>query len=268
MSNSLPSLLSHPAIWRASRVHEAQACLQQNVHGIASGFSRLDRELPDGGWPHQGVLEMLLPHDGLGELGLLAPALARLSQQNRWLVWIAPPWIPYAPALERQGVNLQQVLLVQPSNLRDCLWSMEQCLSSGACSAVLGWPGAVQPLHVKRLHLAAQHGQCMGVLMREQRYSQSPSPAPLRIEVGPVMTQGSSQMQCNLRLIKRRGRWASEWFSVQWEAPIAPHWPAQKAELSTPSDQHQDAPASRLPKHHDNIPGQRVAVDIADSRRV
>lgn len=224
MSNALASLLSHPAIWRASRFHETQACAQQGRQGIPSGYTRLDRELPDSGWPAAGLTELLLPRDGQGELPLLAPALAQLSLQNRWLAWIAPPWVPYAPALARHGVQLERVLLIHPANTRDCLWAMEQCLSSGACAAVLGWPGKLQPQHIKRLHLAAQQGQCLGMLMREHRYAQEPSPAPLRVELGTGARIIGGQTQFNVRLLKRRGRWGSDWIPLHWQAPVAASW--------------------------------------------
>lgn len=225
MSDPLDTLLSHPAIWRASHFLTAQECQQQAVHGTSTGYARLDRELPDGGWPQSGVLELLLAHAGLGEMSLMIPALAHLSQQNRVVAWVSPPWMPYAPALAQRGVKLDQVLLVRPTHLRDCLWAMEQCLSSGACAAVLGWPQALQPQQIKRLHMAAQYGKCLGVLMRHRRHGQNASPAPLRIEIGTQTLLPNAQMQCELRIIKRRGRWPSDWFPVYWKSPLVPQWP-------------------------------------------
>ena len=43
---------------------------------LASGFPRLDAELPGGGWPRGALTELLAEHEGIGELGLLLPALA------------------------------------------------------------------------------------------------------------------------------------------------------------------------------------------------
>lgn len=234
MSDSLAPLLSHPAIWRASRFQSARDCQQQTAQGIATGFGRLDRELPDNGWPQQGVMELLLPRNGCGELSLLAPALAQLSHGSRWIAWVAPPWIPYAPALLRHGIRPERVLLIRPAQLRDCLWALEQCMSSGTCAAVLGWPEAVQPQHVKRLQLAAQQGQCLGVLMRDARQGQSSSPAPLRLEIGQQKMLSSGYIQCELRLIKRRGRWPSDWFPVQWESPVVASW-AEASLMTTPT---------------------------------
>lgn len=253
MPTSLAPLLSHPAIWRASRFQDAHDYQQQSAQGIPSGYARLDRELPDGGWPKSGVAELLQPRDAQGELALLAPALAQLSQQSRWLAWVAPPWVPYAPALARHGIRLEQVLLIRPTHLRDCLWAMEQCLSSGACAAVLGWPDAVQPQHVKRLHLAALQGQCLGVLMRDQRHSQAPSPAPLRMELGACTPLSNGQTQCNVRLIKRRGRWASDWIPLHWPAPLANTWHTTAGlHNQTPTTLNTETPSSTCPVLHEN----------------
>ena len=46
---------------------------------LASGFAELDRELPGGGWPQGQLTELLLDDAGIGELSLLAPALAQLA---------------------------------------------------------------------------------------------------------------------------------------------------------------------------------------------
>ena len=45
------------------------------VQTVASGFAALDAELPGGGWPRRVLSELLLPHPGVGEIRLLAPAL-------------------------------------------------------------------------------------------------------------------------------------------------------------------------------------------------
>ena len=68
-------------MWRASSID----C---NPHtGTPTGFPVLDRQLPGGGWPVDGIAELLYDHQGIGELRLLVPALAYLSrEQARWLL--------------------------------------------------------------------------------------------------------------------------------------------------------------------------------------
>jgi hypothetical protein len=56
-----------------------------------TGFAALDAVLPSGGWPESALTELLLPADGIGELRLLLPTLARLTQARQDIVLVAPP---------------------------------------------------------------------------------------------------------------------------------------------------------------------------------
>jgi protein ImuA len=61
----------HPTLWRAHQLGRAAAAVQP------SGFGVLDAQLPGGGWPCRALTELLLAQPGVGEMRLLAPALAR-----------------------------------------------------------------------------------------------------------------------------------------------------------------------------------------------
>ena len=92
-------LLEHPAIWRGRSAARLET--------LPSGFAALDEALPGGGWPRAGLIEILIGRFGSGELSLLLPALAALTRaaSARWCVWVAPPLMPFAPALVAQGVR-------------------------------------------------------------------------------------------------------------------------------------------------------------------
>ncbi|MCP4040894.1 MAG: translesion DNA synthesis-associated protein ImuA, partial [Gammaproteobacteria bacterium] len=140
--------------------------------------------------------------DGIGELRLIMPALARLSSEGRWIVWVTPPYIPYAPALQQEGMDLSRVLVVRADTGADALWTGEQALRSGACGAVLLWPGRVGlgGRELRRLQLAAEEGGCWGVLFRDPEAARQYSPAVLRLGLDPL----NRGMQ--VRFIKCRGR--------------------------------------------------------------
>ena len=201
----LQDVLQHPSVWRASDTLQQESCAQQTQRHTTTGFPQLDKELPHQGWPQNELSEWLSPQWGMGELQLLSPALAQLSQQPRWIVWVSPPWQPYGPALIQQGVNINNVLLIYAKTNSEKLWAMETCLQSGACSMVLGWPNNVLPQQIKRLHLAAKKGNSWCLLMRHSDYAQHASPAPLRI----MARMAGAHVE--LRLIKRRGSWTSHW---------------------------------------------------------
>ncbi|HEY0503853.1 MAG TPA: translesion DNA synthesis-associated protein ImuA [Lysobacter sp.] len=171
----LESLLSARTVWRAGR-SAASAPV-----GEPTGFAALDALLPNGGWPHGALTELLIPADGVGELSLLMPTLSRLTGAGRLVALIAPPFCPYAPAWQGAGVDLRHLEIVR-ADPRGALWAFEQCLRSAAFSAVLGWPSNADGPALRRLQVAADSGECLGFAVRDRRHAGNPSPAALRIE--------------------------------------------------------------------------------------
>ena len=172
---ALESLFAAQTLWHAGRSAKI------NADGEPTGHSALDALLPQGGWPRRALTELLLLADGVGELDLLFPALARMTQGGQPVVVIAPPYIPYAPAWQAAGMDLSQVEIVDASP-RDALWAFEQCLRSGACAAVLGWPQQADTQSLRRLQVAADSGDCLGFAFRDRKHVANASPAALRLE--------------------------------------------------------------------------------------
>ena len=171
----IDALLAARTLWHAGR----SAALAAD--GEPTGHAALDALLPQGGWPRRALTELLLPADGVGELSLLLPTLARCTRQGERVAVIAPPYLPYAPAWQAAGVDLAQLRIVDAAP-RDALWAFEQCLRSGACAAVLGWPQQADARALRRLQVAADSGQCLGFALRDRRHLANPSPAALRLE--------------------------------------------------------------------------------------
>jgi hypothetical protein len=200
VDDTLKKLLQNPRLWRGSSQEEGP-----DWQGLASGYPRLDRHLPGGGWPRHALTEILLEHYGSGELKLLMPALARLSQSEDesteagWIAWIAPPFEPYPPALLSWGVNLSRMLLVRPRQATEVLWAAEQALSSGNCMAVLLWSEALDDATSRRLQLAAEKGRSWAIAFRSVKAKYQSSAAALRIEI----TGG--EQGTNLGILKSRG---------------------------------------------------------------
>lgn len=185
MNDALRKILQNPRVWRGQGQSQQQ-------RGLTSGYPKLDRHLPGGGWPLQALTEILLEHYGTGELQLLMPALARLSRKELspgvsagagWITWINPPFDPYPPALLQWGVNLSRVLMVRPKSNREALWAAEQALSSGNCAAVLLWSDALDDAASRRLQLAAEAGNSWAIAFRSSRARAQSSAAALRIEL-------------------------------------------------------------------------------------
>jgi cell division inhibitor SulA/protein ImuA len=170
-------LLEHPAIWRGRSAARRS--------GLPTGFAGLDEHLPGHGWPRTGLIEILVARFGSGELTVLLPALAVLTRaaSARWCVWVAPPLMPFAPALVAGGIVLDRVAIVGGARPA---WAFEQTLRSGACDAVLGWARQMPLRDLRRLQLAAEHGRTLGVLFRPRRAARESSTAVLRLGLEPL----------------------------------------------------------------------------------
>lgn len=195
--SSLDELLENPRVWRARSQPRAS-------QGLSSGYEQFDRHLPGGGWPRAALTEILIEQYGIGELQLLMPALASLCAEESgaepgWIAWVAPPFQPYPPALQKWGINLSRMLIVRPRNDSEVLWSAEQALSSGTCAAVLLWPQALDDQASRRLQLAAEKGSSWAIAFRPLAARVEPSAAALRIELS------ADHPGTRLAILKSRG---------------------------------------------------------------
>jgi len=202
MSTALPlqHLLDSRKVWRGQAHARGAGDASQ-----PSGHPALDARLPGGGWPPSALTELLLHADGGGELGLLWPSLGLLTRQGRHVVLVAPPWQPHAPAWARAGIDLAYLHCIR-ADARQAAWAAEQCLRSAACAAVVCWPQRNDDRSLRRLQVAAEHGQCLGFALRDARHANNPSPAALRLllrdgQVRILKCRGGSAAQHPIALV-------------------------------------------------------------------
>ena len=188
----------HTRVWRGRGASATHAV-------IATGFPEHDQHLPGGGWPTGAIIEVFVEGYGIGELGLLMPALTSLTHTDplkpkKWVAWIAPPLVPYAPALQQYGVNIDRLLMIHPTaGNKNCRWAIEQVVRSGASSGVLAWVAAADDVILRRLQLAAEDQGCWTLLFRPPSARQQRSPAALRILLSHHATA------TRIQIIKCRG---------------------------------------------------------------
>ena len=123
-------------------------------------------------WPRGQMTEVLATDGGVcgaGELSLLTPALARLTEAGGKVVVIFPwpcGWRLHAPAWVGAGVAAGAMLLVRPQNLRDMVWAAVQSARCPGVGAVLCWLDARVPTNsLRRLQVAAgEGGACLFVI--------------------------------------------------------------------------------------------------------
>jgi protein ImuA len=189
---ALAEVLRHPGIWRRGTAARA------TVDAQPTGLAELDARLPGGGWPRGALCEILIEHDGIGECSLLLPALAALTEAKQRVVFVAPPYIPYPPALAAAGIDLAHVVHIDAC-AADTHWTAEQCLRAGCCGAVLSWMPTTDYQKLRRLQLAAETGAAIGFVFRPLAAAKETSPAALRVQV--TMTHGLPKVD----ILKCRG---------------------------------------------------------------
>jgi hypothetical protein len=205
----LQQILNQGGIWQARQAPDTPL-----MPARSSGYAQVDEHLPAGGWQPGQLCEIYSQGLGQGDLSLLSPVLAELSQQPRWLLLIAPPVLPYAPALEMLGIRSERLLMVHPKNDKEALWCMEEGLRSGHCSAVLGWIAHPPAAAIRRLQVACEESQGHAWLWPGAQPNSAGSPAPLRVQVSRQDARHSS-----VTFIKRRGRWPGQPFTLLLQQP-------------------------------------------------
>ena len=198
-SPSIEELLNHNAnLWRGCDM------AGQGIHGRSTGYSQLDDILPGRGWPQNGLVEIISPQWGMGELQLLIPLMRSIIEQGQWILWISPPHLLYAPALVQAGINTDQVLVVNlDTSCKDALWSMEKALQTKNCGLVLAWQTWLPGKVLRRLQLAAETGSTLGVLFkhRDSKYS----PSQIRLQIKGSSPHAGSFNEADVTVIKARG---------------------------------------------------------------
>ena len=189
----MKSIDSHPLLWRGTQV-------SHRVDTQTTGHAALDRVLPGSGWPTGAVTELVNDTAGCGEISLLLPVLARLSQAGHWVTMVDPPWIPYPSALYGRGLALEKLLLIHTQIRCESLWACEQVVRGISGGAMLAWPDALSFGKIRRLQLAAQSTRKTVFLFRKQEAANTSSPAALRLQLTP--DNGDLQV----RVLKCRGQ--------------------------------------------------------------
>ena len=189
----------HPSLWLGHQLGRIGS------DAVATGFARLDAELPGGGWPRRALAELLLPHAGVGEIRLLAPALVAAQRADRLVMFFDPPAALAAAALAGLGFNVEELLIVQtrarvvPGS--DSLWALEQALKSGHVGAIVAWlPPRLRADRLRRLQLAAHQHDGPAFVVREAAVAGRPTASPLRLG---LQAGGADRLQ--VRVLKRRG---------------------------------------------------------------
>ena len=197
-------------VWRGSDWHAGHV-----DQAWPSGHAALDEQLPGGGWPGNALVQIQQAAHSHAEWALLLPALAwqaRQSQQSQQqsgkLVLVAPPYLPFTPALQAAGIAPQRLCCVPQASGRsaqELAWACEQALHCRDVLAVLAWLPDLPVATLRRLQLAAaSHGRPLWLWQSTQtgQAEQHSTPAALRLRL-ERSSQDAAGLQ--IQILKRRG---------------------------------------------------------------
>ncbi len=194
MASALP-IFDIPGVWRGERKVAA-------VPVQSTGVRELDGALL-GGWPLGSLVQISGSEEGLG-FSLIVESLAKLTQSGRYVALVHTPLLPNAPSLCSQGIDLKQLLWVQPDNQATALWAMEQMTRSGLFAALAYWGPPLDSTAERRLQLAADAGQCLAFCFRSSRRDDH-TYAAVKLSVSPT-----SEATLDIEVQKCRGRNAGQ----------------------------------------------------------
>lgn len=182
---------------------------QNSTTAQSSGYPALDQLLPHGGWPERGLVELICPHKGIGELQLLLPLLRERSHSQQSILWIAPPYPLHGKALLDAGINTRNSFVIpSQTSCNQALWSIEKALQSQECGLVLAWQNWLSARVIRRLQLAANEGGTLGILFHQRPAANSPATLQLQLS-SPVSRlhdeQTNRERSIDVMLKKARG---------------------------------------------------------------
>ncbi|MES1925148.1 hypothetical protein T31B1_07493 [Salinisphaera sp. T31B1] len=152
---------------------------------LSTGWPRLDRLLPGGGYPLSAVTELLYRDAGIGELTLLLGTLAeRLAcQSGRRIALVSPTHSLNAPALATSGIDCARAPVIHCRDDAERVWCIEQMAQTQAFCAFVLWSDTLDYRAIRRLQLAAENATSPVFVYRPLRCATQRSPAALRLAI-------------------------------------------------------------------------------------
>lgn len=199
-------------------LRERIGCIEHGRRGeaggaLATGWDAIDACLPGGGLRRGAVHEWLLQSGG--SRGWSAPllALAHLArravdayEEARCVCWIGRAVWPYGSALATESDRglLDRSLFLDPATDVDRLWAIDLALQSDAVAAVVADGSRLIHKATRRLQLAAEAGDTIGLLARPPNDRRQLSAAATRWIVTPLPSDGFAP-RWSVELVRCKG---------------------------------------------------------------
>lgn len=134
------------------------------------GVPEIDSVLPGGGLAHGALHEFAGGGSGTVDGAAAALIAAGIAARTKGqIVWCLTRPDLFMPALAQAGLHPNRVVFVEGDREEDVLASMEECLSYGGLSAVVGELVRLPMTASRRLQLAAEKTGTMAIAVRRWR---------------------------------------------------------------------------------------------------
>jgi protein ImuA len=137
----------------------------------------------DGGFVLGAVHELVAASEGAPAVSLALRTATQAAGPGKWIFYIDTRHELYPPALAQLGVPLGRLMVVRTSRAADAWWVCEQVLRCQAVAAVVLPLRTIDAYASRRLQLAAEAGQSLGLLIcQDQPGGHTFAASRLRIE--------------------------------------------------------------------------------------
>jgi protein ImuA len=176
---------------------------------ISTGYAALDRLL-NGGLHCGTLMECIASEPGSGATSVALAAAREACGETGTLVVIDRQRTFYPLAAAAVGIDLSRMIIVRPQNNRDETWAIDQALRSGGASAVVAWPEKLDDHLFRRLQLAAEAANTVGLFVRSAGAAAEPSWAEVRLLVEPLASlpapNAASPRRVQVTILRAPGR--------------------------------------------------------------
>ena len=219
-SNSFEKLFTQGSVWLADKatadteVWDSSIPIQKKNPASISISPEINSLLAHGGLKKAAFHEFFSrDKDFQVPLGILSVltirALCALKQlSGNYLFWIGKECWPsphYLRSLSRSATLFDHCLFIDPEDEKQGLWAIEAALRSSSTVAVIAKLKRLSFVSSRRLALAAEKGNSIGLFVRDFKESKLPSAATTRWLIEPSASQISFNPRFQLRLLRQKG---------------------------------------------------------------
>ena len=187
---------------------------------LSTGSPDLDRLLPERGLRRGWLVEYLAAQPGCGAGALALAAAWQACSEGRSLVVMDRGRQFYPPAAAAWGIDLDRLLIIQPASEAEELWAMDQALRCTGVGAVWSPCSRLAVHDFRRLQLAAECGDTLGVLIRPARVRGQPTWSEIQWLVEPAAGSPHPHWRLRVELVRSRHGGAGRAVLLEWNESL------------------------------------------------